>query len=395
MAQDRKPTFYQLCCEEPFRIFFPLGVLVGLSGVSLWPLFFAGIHKVYPSVMHARMMIEGFLGAFIIGFLATAGPRLTGTPHFSRAELGTLLALWAGAVAMQIALQPVIGDALFLALLLVFAARMRWRFAQRETMPPPTFVLVPFGFLNAVAGTALLLVGSLGEGSARCVFLGGKMLYEGFVLCLVLGIGGFLFPRILKMPRPELPESRTPPPGWWPAALLAGGTALVIVASFIAEIFTGAVRTAGVVRFVAASAFLISQLRADVFASPRQTIPFCLRAALAFIVLGLLFPAFWPAQRAAGLHVIFIGGFTLVTFTVATRVVLGHSGLGHLFKTRLAFLIVSAVLLVSATALRVAGDFALPDRTALLNGASHAWMLGAAAWSWFVLPKVRIADPEG
>lgn len=393
MPHERKPTYFQLCCEEPFRIFFPLGILVGISGVSLWPLFFAGVHKVYPGVMHARMMMEGFLGAFIIGFLATAGPRLTGTPHFSRGELCTLLALYAAAVAMHIALQPLAGDAFFLALLLTFASRMRWRFVRRETMPPPTFVLVLFGFLNAIAGTALLLAGTWG-GHPRCVMLGGMMLNQGFVLCLVLGIGGFLFPRILKMPRPELPESRTPPPGWWPVALLAAGTALVIIATFVAEIFTASPRIAGAIRFVAASAFLISQLRGDVIASPRQTIPFSLRVSLALLVLGLLFPVFWPGQRAAGLHVIFIGGFTLVTFTVGTRVVLGHSGFGHLFKTRLPFLIVTALLLVGAMALRVAGDFALASYTALLNGASHAWMLSAAVWSWFVLPKVRIADPE-
>jgi uncharacterized protein involved in response to NO len=394
MPHTRKPTYLQLCCEEPYRIFFPLGVLVGISGVSLWPLFFAGIHKFYPGVMHARLMIEGFLGAFIIGFLSTAGPRLTGTPHFSRGELWTLLGLFAGVVAMHIALQPFAGDALFLALLLTFAVRMRVRFARRETLPPPTFVLVALGFLNAIVGTTLLLAGAIGGGSPRCAYLGAMLINQGFVLSLVLGIGGFLFPRILEMPRPELPDSRTPPPGWWPTALLAAGAGLVIVASFVAEVFSGTPRAAGIVRFVVAAAFLISQLGRDTFAPPRQTIPFCLRAALAFIVLGLLFPAFWPAQRVAGLHVIFIGGFSLVTFTVATRVVLGHSGFSHLFLTRLPFLIISTVLLVSAMVLRIAGDFVLPEHNTLLSWASHLWMIAVAVWSWSVLPKVRIADPE-
>jgi len=394
MATDRKRTFFELSCQEPFRIFFPLGVLVGIAGVLLWPLFFAGAFKIYPGVMHARTMIEGLLGAFIVGFLATAGPRLTGTPHFSRGELLTLLGLYAGTVAMHLALHPVAGDAVFLALLITLATRMRWRLIQRETMPPPTFVLVLFGFVNAIAGTALLLAGAAGGGNPRCAYLGAMLLHQGFVLCLVLGIGGFLFPRILKMPRPELPESRTPPPGWWPVALLAAATAIIVSASFAVEVFAGMPRAAGVVRFAVASAFLISQLRADVFASPRQTIPFCLRIALAFIVLGLLFPAFWPAQRVAGLHVIFIGGFTLVTFTVATRVVLGHSGFGHLFKTRLTFLAITALLIVSAMALRVAGEFVAASRNSLLTGASHAWILAVAVWSWRVLPKVRIADPE-
>lgn len=395
MAQDRKPSYLDLCCQEPFRIFFPLGVLFGISGVSLWPLYFAGLHKFYPGVMHARMMIEGFLGAFIIGFLGTAGPRLTCTPHFSRSELWTLLALYVGAIGMQIAERPFAADAIFLALLLTFAARMGWRFSQRKDLPPPSFALVGFGFLNAIIGTVLLLVGAFGEGNPYCALLGTTLMNQGFVLYLVLGIGGFLLPRILKLPpKPEFPESRTPPPGWRPAALFAASIGMVLLASFIFEVFTGATRTAGLVRFLAAATFLGSEIPAHRSAEPRLTIIICLRAALVFILLGLLFPAFWPTQRVAGMHVVFIGGFSLITFTVATRVVLGHSGFGQLFPTRLPFLIATAVLLVSGMTLRTLGDFKPIERGSMLSYASYLWMLAAGVWGWRVLPKVRIADLE-
>jgi uncharacterized protein involved in response to NO len=333
MSRDRQPSYFQLCCEEPFRIFFPLGVLVALSGISLWPLYFAGWYKFYPGVMHARLMMEGFMGAFVVGFLGTAGPRLTGTAHFSRCELWSLLAVYAGAIGMQIAGRPLSGDALFLALLVTFAARMAWRFSQRRDLPPPSFVLVGFGFLNAIAGTSLLLVGTMASGNPRCALLGTMLLHQGFVLYLVLGIGGFLLPRILKLPpKPELPEARTPTPGWRLAALFAASLGVVLFASFIFEVFTGATRTAGFVRFLAAATFLGSEIPAHRSTAPRLTIIICLRAALVLILLGLLFPMFWPAQRVAGMHVVFIGGFSLMTFTVATRVVLGHSGYSHLFQ---------------------------------------------------------------
>ena len=109
---------------EPFRLFFPLGVLVSISGVSLWPLYFAGIHKFYPGIMHARMMIEGFMGAFVIGFLGTAVPRLTGARHFSRAELSALLMLYTLSIGTHIAERPFAGDVIFLVLLLTFAVQM-------------------------------------------------------------------------------------------------------------------------------------------------------------------------------------------------------------------------------------------------------------------------------
>src|ERR1043165_8588856 len=115
------PRFFTLCCAEPLPIFFPLGVLVGISGVSLWPLFFSGLHhSFYPGVMHARLMIEGFLGAFVFGFLGTALPRLTGSRPLSRPEFWILVTLYVAAVAIHIAERQVGGDLCFIALLVFF-----------------------------------------------------------------------------------------------------------------------------------------------------------------------------------------------------------------------------------------------------------------------------------
>ena len=220
MRRISRTRFFAACCEEPFRIFFPLGLLAGVMGVSLWPLYFAGVHKFYPGVMHARLMVEGFMAAFVFGFLGTAGPRLTSTPHLSRSELGTLLALYAGVVATQIAERYILGDALFLVLLVCFATLMGKRFARRGDLPPPGFVLVAMGFATAIAGTLLTLIGATGK--PLCIMLGGTLMNQAFVLFLVLGVGSFLLPRFLSLPpRPEFPESRTPTKAWLRSAALA------------------------------------------------------------------------------------------------------------------------------------------------------------------------------
>lgn len=70
-----------------------MGLLLGVIGVSLWILYYAGITTLYPGVSHAPLMIEGIIASFVIGFLGTAGPRLVKAPHFTRAELLTLLTL--------------------------------------------------------------------------------------------------------------------------------------------------------------------------------------------------------------------------------------------------------------------------------------------------------------
>jgi len=56
--------------------------------------------------------------------------------------------------------------------------------------------------------------------------------------------------------------------------------------------------------------------------------------------------------------------------------------------------VATVFLVLSATALRVAGEFLPFKRANLLNGASHAWMTAAVIWAIFVLPKVLREDPE-
>src|SRR5436190_13615106 len=66
--------------NEPFRVFFPEGVLAGIVGVALWPFYFGGVTSFYPGQAHARIMAYGLFGGFIFGFLGTAMPRLLSAP---------------------------------------------------------------------------------------------------------------------------------------------------------------------------------------------------------------------------------------------------------------------------------------------------------------------------
>src|SRR4051794_22640840 len=83
---DARRSFLAMCRAEPFRIFFPVGVASGVVGLALWPLHLWGVLPVYPAMMHSRLMIEGFMAAFIVGFLGTAGPRLLSAAHFTATE---------------------------------------------------------------------------------------------------------------------------------------------------------------------------------------------------------------------------------------------------------------------------------------------------------------------
>ena len=392
---EAKPRFFDLCPAEPFRIFFPLATLLGISGVSLWPLFFSGLHKFYPGPMHARLMIEGFLAGFVFGFLGTALPRLLSAPPLRRGELWTLVALFLLTAGLHIGEQPRAGDLAFITLMLSFGACMISRVRRRVELPPPGFVLVAFGFLSGLIGPVLWLCGTQGWVSGSVTLFGAMLLNQAFVLFLLLGIGTFLLPRFLRLRdvRP-MAEERTASSGWSLRAAFSAATGLALLASYWMEACNPATPAAAWLRGIAAIVYLAAMVPFQRQSFPLRTAPVAAQLALFALVAGLVFPLFWPDQRIAGLHVVFLGGFSLITFTVATRVVLGHSGNEALFETRLPSLQVAVFLLLAGTVLRAVGDF-LPTRPHWLSAASYLWMVAAGVWGFSVLPKVRLADPDG
>ncbi|HVV00418.1 MAG TPA: NnrS family protein, partial [Verrucomicrobiae bacterium] len=103
--------------REPFRVFFPAGVLSGILGVALWPLYFTGCVRLYPGPAHAHIMAFGLFGAFILGFLGTALPRLLSAQPLGIGKVALLLALHLAMVASYAAQSFIWGDSIFLILL--------------------------------------------------------------------------------------------------------------------------------------------------------------------------------------------------------------------------------------------------------------------------------------
>ena len=393
-TMSRFAAFYKMAANEPFRIFFPLGVLAGISGISLWPLFLLHVHDFYPAVMHARLMIEGFITAFIIGFLGTAAPRLTNTKPLSVRELTLLLALFLAVIGLQIGERPLAGDCAYFALLVVFISQLASRFSGRGKLPPPGFTLVALGFLNALIGSALFIFNGATRGEyPHSGILASLLLYQAFPILPVLGVGSFLLPRFLRLPQQVIAESRSPMSVWKRRAAQAVGTGALFMATFAADTWLNFPRLTALLRFLAATTFLLTYIPLH---SLRKsfTIENCLRLALLMLIAGIAFPIFAPLKLITGMHLIFIGGLSLIVLTVSTRVMVGHSGQSRLFSQRLVFLILLAIAIVLAAALRIVGDYWLALRPQLLIAASFVWIIGVCIWGVKVLPKVLIPDSE-
>src|ERR1017187_897825 len=103
MAVSAHVTTPSTASPDPYRIFFPLGIVLGLAGVAVWPLFFFGIISGYWGISHAFIQSDGFLFCFVAGFLLTAIPRFTGTQNptiYSQLVLALLVV--AGVVALEL-----------------------------------------------------------------------------------------------------------------------------------------------------------------------------------------------------------------------------------------------------------------------------------------------------
>jgi uncharacterized protein involved in response to NO len=376
---------------EPFRIFFPLGLFLGAIGVALWPLFVWHAVEFYPAQAHVRLMIEGLMGSFIIGFLGTAGPRLLDASPLSAMETSSLFGLQIVSAVLHLAQRQTAGDIVFLTLLLLLIGMIAKRGEAQNDLPPPQFVLVLFGLLNAIAGIFLITAAKSLMNGSFANQLGSLMLNEGFVLFLVLGVGAFFFPKLLGGAKLEPSDLRIATTLWIRRAVIAARTALVIWISFALEAL-GWPRTAALVRGLITLIYFVRQGHLLEKPSGPPFLAKCFRLGALLLVAGLFLPVILPGYRVASLHLTFIGGFSIILFTVSTRVIIGHAGQSHLFQKRLRVLVAALTLLVIAMIARVGADFIPPARNSHLVYAALIWLLAATVWAVALTPKLSLSE---
>ncbi|HSU54190.1 MAG TPA: NnrS family protein, partial [Candidatus Dormibacteraeota bacterium] len=344
--------------REPFRIFFPQGVLCGITGVSLWPLYFSKVVALYPGQNHARIMVCGLFGAFIFGFLGTAMPRLLSVPPLGTRNVLLLFALHLAMLVAFVLQKMFVGDLLFLALVLVFLCVMGLRLKERKDTPPPGFILVGLAFLCVIAGGIISLFEPwMEEAGAYWIPLQRRLTYEGFVLLPILGIGPFLLPRFFGVPSGhDFPEALRPSTPWKRKAALAFGVGALIIGSFFVE-SAGWLRTAYALRFGITLLYLLLEFPFRSAPRMNNALGLALRIAFGALVSGFILIALFPAFRVGLLHLTLIGGFAVITFTVATRVMFGHSGNLEKLKRKNWWLAAAVGVMLFAMATRISGDF--------------------------------------
>jgi uncharacterized protein involved in response to NO len=367
---------------DPYRIFFPLGIVIGLMGVAIWPLYYFAITATYSGRVHAFVQTDGFLYAFIAGFLLTAIPRFTGTEPPSRKTQYVLAAmLVSSALAFEFWLFAV-GNALFVAIHAMVMTLAIRRFRRRKHDPPVTFSLIGLGLIAGAVGAVIDFGIAWNLIPPALDVLGRRLLSEGMVLLLVLGVGGFLGPRLLgfaalpKFDTVEKPQSAN--------TLFYKAAGITVLLSLIAEYGFGMTKMV-FLRAAAATAVILAGLRPWRFPAVRTTLAWCVWTAHWLILTSVWLVAIAPRYRIDFLHVLFIGGFTLLILAVATRVTLSHGGHSLALERGSWPLRIGLTSGLVAMLARVGAPFAPASYFEHLAYAGLLWMGGMLFWGFYLV----------
>lgn len=374
-------TLFAEKTPDPYRILFPVGILFGVLGVLPWIFHYFGLISFYPQLLHSRMMVLGFLMSFVCGFLMTAAPRMTGTRSASAFEISLILVLLflqtGFALSNLVGPSALLGALQFLALISFLISRIR----KKSQSPPSSFVFVPFGIFFGFLGTLSFI---FQEFLSPSVYHFGKiLLFQAFILNLIVGLGGRLIPVLSRVPGALDPTQKSISPLWPQVGILT-----VLNFSFIAEAFIDKGLGVGL-RFLILSYILIFQFKIFHKPSEKTWLRFCLRIAAIFMTLPYLLILFWPAFDIYLLHMTFISGFGLMTLMVAVRVTLAHGGHSLAFEKQSKTLPALALLFFVAMVFRsLAPLFAPQYLLHFLACASIFWILALGLWAFIFWPKM-------
>lgn len=355
--------------KTPYRLFFFLGTLGLFAGLMVWVLFGFYSNEYYLGRMHAHYMIGIFLLSFVIGFLMTAIPRMTGSPGSTGKELLLQLLPMLSAFIWGIfeTREQFFFISLALALIVLFTFCFR-RIITASHMLPDVFPFVIIGLLSGFIGTLLLIFGFAD--------IGGRLFYLNMVLSLCVGVGARLIPMILGLGCAKSYGVKE----MWAVGLL------LIIVCFI-ESF-GYEKYGSFLRFSLLLLVYFRYWNAHQFSKFNSSVSWGIRAASFSIVLGTLGLWLFPDYRLEGLHVLYISGFGLLTLMVASRVILSHGNFDLSLEFRNRFIQIPIMLITLAAMTRVSASFIEDGYERHLGYAALMFIIASALWSVYFIPKL-------
>ena len=364
-------------------MFFPLGLVLTWAGVGQWLLFSSGRIEQYLSIFHSMAQVQGFLVCFAMGFLLTMLPRRT---ESSPAGVPTLTVCAACPVVTVVAAgleRWVLAQMAWLVLLCTLATFVMPRLRRGGRRPPLAFLWIPFALVFGIGGSVLAGFGAVVSDYWLLHEIGQRLVLQGFFLCLVIGVGGFVLPLFTRgegLPdAPAIGEARE-------IAMAHVVAATALFGSFLLEAVSP--RWGHGLRAAVLWTMLFAVARIHVLPTRRGFIQWLVWLAAWCVPVGYTLSFALPILGKGALHVTFIGGFGLLAFSVSSQVVLGHGGFVELRDGRpLPSLLIGACLLLAVVA-RIAMELRSDSLLLWMTWSAGSFILATAIWAAFLLPRL-------
>jgi uncharacterized protein involved in response to NO len=378
------PTEPHLIRSEPFRIFFPIGIVLGFIGVSHWGWYYSGLTDTYSCNYHGLMQIQGFEFAFVAGFSMTALPRFLETPPARWWEFSFALLLLLGASAGLYFEDWTVAEyssALLASLLLYFSLS---RYLTRQDDPPAEFALIPLGLAFALVG-ALLVLHPI-DGFLK---LGQRLVEQATLLCFLLAYGSYLGPRLIHgKPPAESDRSGSPPTRTY---LIAVG--IIFSISFLIE-SAWSEQAGRLLRATSLTAYAPRVIPILSLPSLRRFSAWVLWSGFWYLLAGQWLAGIFPDYEIVALHLTFIGGFSTITLVIATHVISAHCGPETMLSGKARAFKSVGLFLLAALVSRATSDFMPGYYFGMLHVAAGFWMVGALIWGFAYIPKLTRREDD-
>ena len=300
---------------SPYKLFFPLGVFCAVLGVVLWVLFQTRMISFFPRVAHGELMFFGFLWSFIAGFLMTAVPKMTSTKPANYFEIFIPFTCVILQVVFNIRNEHNLTYACILLqnLALLFFLLRRLKLVKK--IPFWGFIFIPTAF--AILLTGLVMTYIYKDQSFMFVLSG-----EAFVFNLILGLGSRLIPVISRLPQALMPNQISEKSSISTEHIVF---LVLLNASYFIQIYLD-YRIGVALRLVLLTYAMIKYFRFFVKPLQQTVVGLGLKISLGLFFISHVISLLNSASTLAAVHVLYIGGFSLLTLLIATRVILAHGG---------------------------------------------------------------------
>jgi uncharacterized protein involved in response to NO len=142
-------------------------------------------------------------------------------------------------------------------------------------------------------------------------------------------------------------------------------------------------------RAAVTSIVILSTLQPWRLPAVRTTLAWCVWSAHWFVILAVWVVAIVPRYRIDFLHILFIGGFTLLILAVGTRVTLSHGGYALAQEQRSWPLRIGIGTGLVALLARLGAPFAGFTYFAHLAWAAILWIGGILFWGAYLVRRIR------